>query len=244
MSSYTDARNHQLDTCQDISQLTSTKKDTANKIDKCKYYLNKLDEPHRSQALSQLDVDFVNDAEMSHNISDAIYNFSNWRETKEGDGYWYELYENISQEQDRISYTVSKYEEEGVTMNQDVSNLVTSVSKAQEQGINKANKNDEGKPEWSLLLKDFNNELRQVLKVLELGKKKYTRKNWSQPMKDDEMFINGLARHYMDYINGEEKDRESGLHPLAHLIAGSLIQMWHDDNIDIESEVDSKLEER
>lgn len=73
-------------------------------------------------------------------------------------------------------------------------------------------KHDQGKPDMSLL---SSTALFKIAEVMSYGKKKYSAHNWrggfiwSRPLA-------AAARHLYAYINGEDKDPETGLSHLAH----------------------------
>lgn len=81
---------------------------------------------------------------------------------------------------------------------------------------------NEGKNRPSLILKDMKKAFNELLKVRENGVKKYDRLNWSyskgtdhaQEWLDENM--DSAVRHIVDYMNGEDIDKESGCHHLAH----------------------------
>lgn len=86
-------------------------------------------------------------------------------------------------------------------------------------------KNDSGKLQWSLL--PFN-ELKDVVKVLMLGAKKYTPDNWKK-CDDVTRYKDALMRHIISYISGETEDDESHLSHLAHAICNCLFLMYFDN---------------
>ena len=86
-------------------------------------------------------------------------------------------------------------------------------------------KADSGKLQWSLL--PFN-ELKDVVKVLMLGAKKYSPDNWKK-CDDTKRYKDALMRHVISYVSGNERDEESGLSHLAHAICNCLFLMWFDN---------------
>jgi hypothetical protein len=54
-----------------------------------------------------------------------------------------------------------------------------------------------------------------VAKVIQLGSKKYGMDNWRKGAPWREFFGSAL-RHLIAALCGEDKDEETGLHPLAH----------------------------
>lgn len=73
-------------------------------------------------------------------------------------------------------------------------------------------KQDAGKPPFSLLPW---RALREVAKVLDFGRKKYTPGNWRH-VRPGHRYSDALLRHLADYFEGRDRDDESGLHVLAH----------------------------
>ena len=86
-------------------------------------------------------------------------------------------------------------------------------------------KADSGKLQWSLLPFE---ELKDVVKVLMLGAKKYSPDNWKK-CNDVTRYKDALMRHVVSYISGDREDEESGLSHLAHAICNCLFLMWFDN---------------
>ena len=82
---------------------------------------------------------------------------------------------------------------------------------------------DAGKLRWTLL--PFK-AVKEVVKVLELGAKKYSVDNWKKISK--ERYKDALMRHVTSYLMGEKNDKESGLNHLAHAICCCLFIIWFD----------------
>ena len=61
----------------------------------------------------------------------------------------------------------------------------------------------------------------EVVQVLEFGAKKYGADNW-KACDDVRRYKQAMMRHMFAYINGEEKDAESGLSHLSHLACNVL----------------------
>ena len=97
-------------------------------------------------------------------------------------------------------------------------------------------RNDVGKDPWHLFMWDAAHE---VVRVLQMGAAKYTERNWEKGMKWSRVY-NSLQRHlYSWYQEGENYDKESGLHHLAHaswnvlvLLAYSIRGGFHNQNDD------------
>jgi len=73
-------------------------------------------------------------------------------------------------------------------------------------------KKDDGKDPWDLLAWDA---VREVVKVLAFGVRKYERRNWEKGIKYSRCY-SAAIRHLTAWWAGEETDNESGLNHLAH----------------------------
>jgi hypothetical protein len=82
-------------------------------------------------------------------------------------------------------------------------------------------KETSGKLRWTLLPLDA---LKEVVKVLEYGARKYSADNWQKV--DKEKYKEALWRHWVAYNQGEKKDPETGLSHLAHLLCDGLFLLW------------------
>lgn len=95
-------------------------------------------------------------------------------------------------------------------------------SLSKEKGFVKA---DSGKLQWSLLPFE---ELKDVVKVLMLGAKKYTPDNWKK-CDDVTRYKDALMRHVISYVSGDKTDEESQLSHLAHAVCNCLFLMYFDN---------------
>ena len=86
-------------------------------------------------------------------------------------------------------------------------------------------KADSGKLQWSLLPFE---ELKDVVRVLMLGAKKYTPDNWKK-CDDVTRYKDALMRHVISYVSGDETDEESQLSHLAHAVCNCLFLMYFDN---------------
>lgn len=86
-------------------------------------------------------------------------------------------------------------------------------------------KADSGKLRWSLLPFE---ELKDVVKVLMLGAKKYTPDNWKK-CDDVTRYKDALMRHVISYVSGDKTDEESQLSHLAHAVCNCLFLMYFDN---------------
>lgn len=100
-----------------------------------------------------------------------------------------------------------------------------------------AKKFDTDKPPMSLLP---NTALREIAMVLLHGKKKYGAHNWRAGM-DWSRIADATLRHLYAWIDGEDKDPESGISHLAHcgcnilfLLAYEKLGLGKDDRFKIE----------
>lgn len=77
----------------------------------------------------------------------------------------------------------------------------------------KAKKNDGDKPPLELIPYK---PMREVAKVLHFGRQKYSAWNWAEGFKWSRL-IGALERHMGEFKDGQNYDKESGLHTLAHV---------------------------
>lgn len=85
---------------------------------------------------------------------------------------------------------------------------------------------DDGKLQWDLVPFE---QLRQVVQVLSLGAKKYSRDNWQHVPKSKSRYFAAAMRHLTDWYSVESKDQETGMNHLAHAICCLLFLMWFED---------------
>lgn len=83
---------------------------------------------------------------------------------------------------------------------------------------NKGLKFDQGKPRMELLPMAA---LQEVSKVLTFGASKYADNNWRGGINYSRIY-GALLRHLTAFVEGEEKDPETGLSHIAHLACNSL----------------------
>ena len=99
-----------------------------------------------------------------------------------------------------------------------------------------ANKQTEGKLDFSLLPWE---PIREIVKVYMFGCKKYSRNNWRKGSAWSEWYA-AVLRHLTSWIDGEDKDPESGLSHLAHAAWGIITLLWFSIH---RSEFDDRNEE-
>lgn len=91
-------------------------------------------------------------------------------------------------------------------------------------------KYDSGKLRFVTLLEEpFAEEIAEVVKVLELGAKKYDDHNWKKVALGENgigRYRDAFRRHWQAILTGEKKDEESGLSPYAHAIANLFFLFW------------------
>ncbi len=107
---------------------------------------------------------------------------------------------------------VVKFVEDGFKGGELVSNGINADIKEDKY----TRKDDKGKTQWDLV--DFS-LLEGVPKVLEYGLEKYgKRDSWKGIEDPKERYRSAALRHMFAYMNGEEKDSESGLSHLQHVM--------------------------
>lgn len=85
--------------------------------------------------------------------------------------------------------------------------------------------------------------LADVARVMQTGAEKYGRKNWRKDKILASTYIGAITRHaLLEWAEGIDTDKDSGQHPLAHVIACCLLVMdaekhgtLIDDRLDVES---------
>lgn len=87
-----------------------------------------------------------------------------------------------------------------------------------EENKEQALRYNEGKLKWSLV--DFKS-LEGMVRVLEMGAKKYDPHNWKKGMPVSQV-SESLMRHLYAFLNGEDHDKESGLHHISHVMCNAM----------------------
>lgn len=77
---------------------------------------------------------------------------------------------------------------------------------------------NEGKLQWSLV--DFKS-IEGMVRVLEMGAKKYDRHNWRKGMPITQV-SESLMRHLFAFLDGEDLDPESGLRHISHVMCNAM----------------------
>jgi len=86
---------------------------------------------------------------------------------------------------------------------------------------------DEGKLQWKLMPWEA---LEEVVKVLEFGAKKYAPDNWKKLDHLRDRAEQAAMRHLIAYMKKEDKDPETGLSHMAHLMCNALFLIWEELN--------------
>ena len=82
-------------------------------------------------------------------------------------------------------------------------------------------KDTSGKLRWTLLPIS---SLKEVVKVLEYGAKKYSADNWQKV--EPQKYKEAAFRHWVAYLEGGKVDSETGVSHLAHLACDILFLLW------------------
>lgn len=82
----------------------------------------------------------------------------------------------------------------------------------------KALRYNSGKRKWALV--DFKS-LESMVEVLEFGEEKYNKWNWKKGMPVTEV-SESLLRHMFAFLSGEDKDPESGIDHLGHIMSNTM----------------------
>lgn len=102
--------------------------------------------------------------------------------------------------------------------------------------MSKAERKNEGKPQYSLLPLDY---LEQAVKVLEFGAKKYARDNHRKGLVSTEV-LDSLLRHISALQRGEYIDPESGLPHIGHIQCNAIFLGCPNNTNDLKKETNLK----
>lgn len=101
--------------------------------------------------------------------------------------------------------------------------LIDIISRVKSEGAMRFN---DGKLEWSLV--DFKS-LEPMVRVLEMGAKKYSRDNWRQGLQTTKI-VESTLRHLFAFLDGENVDKESQLSHVAHAQCNLMFLQYMMDN--------------
>ena len=87
---------------------------------------------------------------------------------------------------------------------------------------NKGLRYNTGKRKWSLVHFKC---LEPMIEVLEYGAQKYEPFNWQKGL-DEKEILESLQRHLARLFDGEEKDAESGLHHIGHIMCNAMFYSY------------------
>ena len=90
------------------------------------------------------------------------------------------------------------------------------------------------KPKWSLVPQS---SLLPMVRVLEFGATKYGDYNWAKGLSIRET-CESLKRHLDAFMEGEDKDNESGLSHIGHIQCNALFLSWMMEN---RSDLDDRI---
>lgn len=89
-------------------------------------------------------------------------------------------------------------------------------------------KHDQGKREYSLLLKE--DLINDIVDVIDFGKKKYGSENWKELDNGYDRFLEACFRHIIAFNSGTILDSETKKSHLAHAIVSLIYAKWHFEN--------------
>lgn len=79
-----------------------------------------------------------------------------------------------------------------------------------------------GKRKWSLV---HYQSLEPMIEVLEFGAKKYAPHNWMKGL-DPKEVLESLQRHLAKLMDGEEKDAETGVSHIGHIMCNAMFYSY------------------
>lgn len=88
---------------------------------------------------------------------------------------------------------------------------------------NKSLRHNEGKLKWSLV---HFKSLTPLVDVLMFGAKKYAPDNWKKGL-DRKEILESMQRHLAALFDGEERDSESRLHHIGHIMCNCMFYSYH-----------------
>ena len=100
----------------------------------------------------------------------------------------------------------------------------------------KATRHNEGKKRWSLV---HYKSLDPLVEVLEFGAEKYGEFNWQKGL-DKKEILESMMRHLAALIDGEQNDKESGLHHIGHIMCNAMFYEYFNNKYYPDGDIDSK----
>lgn len=88
---------------------------------------------------------------------------------------------------------------------------------------------DSAKTRWELVPWA---EMKEVAEIMSFGAEKYGERSWTNLPNAKDRYTGALIRHLMAWIEGEQKDAESGKNHLAHVICNALFLINNDNKGD------------
>ena len=85
-------------------------------------------------------------------------------------------------------------------------------------------RHNKDKRKWSLV---HYKSLEPLVEVLEFGAKKYAPENWKKGL-DKKEILESMMRHLTALMDGEENDKESGLHHIGHIMCNAMFYRFFD----------------
>lgn len=99
----------------------------------------------------------------------------------------------------------------------------------------KASRFNKGKPKWSLV---HYKSLEPLVEVLEFGAKKYGEFNWQKGL-DRKEILESMMRHLTALMDGEQNDKESGLHHIGHIMANAMFYEYFNTKTYPDGDIDN-----
>lgn len=89
----------------------------------------------------------------------------------------------------------------------------------------KGSRYNKDKRKWSLV---HFKSLEPLVRVLEFGAEKYGLDNWKKGLEKKEI-LESMMRHLTALMDGEENDKESGLHHIGHIMCNAMFYRYFDN---------------
>ena len=95
---------------------------------------------------------------------------------------------------------------------------------------------NEGKRKWSLV---HYKSLEPLVEVLEFGAEKYGEFNWQKGL-DKKEILESMMRHLVALMDGEQNDKESGLHHIGHIMCNAMFYEYFNSKAYPDGDIDNK----